>query len=246
MIILFCAVLGAIIGSFCNVVIHRLPRMLAGEALTLSLPASHCPHCLTPVRIRHNIPILSWLILHGRCAVCQVAISWRYPLVELLPALLFAYIAWRHGISYQSAFDMLAISMLLPLFFIDLDTQLLPDRLTLPLAGLALLFAASGYSRVEPGSAVLAAVLGYGIPWLLSRLFCLWRGIEGMGRGDMKLFAGLGAWLGPVALLDIVTWSSLLALLCAVALLRIRPGQIFAFGPYPIVVAIGWVLLFGH
>ena len=242
MVILFYALLGAIIGSFCNVVIYRLPRMLTGEPLTLSWPASHCPHCQTPVCVRHNIPLLGWLMLRGRCAFCHTAIAWRYPLVELLLAVMFAFIAWRQGINKQSLFDMLAISLLVPLFFIDLETQLLPDRLTLPLVGLALLFAASGISRVEPWPAALSAMLGYAGPWLLSRLFFLWRGVEGMGRGDMKLFAGLGAWLGPVALLNVISLSSLLALLCAVTFLRIKPGQPFAFGPYPIVVAIGWVL----
>lgn len=242
MIVLF-ALLGAIIGSFCNVVIYRLPRILQGADLTLSWPGSHCPHCQQPVKVWHNIPLVSWLMLGGRCASCAHPICWRYPLVELIMALLYALIVWRQGLSAQSLFDLLAISLLLPLLFIDLKTQLLPDRLTLPLLAVSLLFAASGQGRVDLISASVAAVLGYALPWLLSSVFRLLRGHEGMGRGDMKLLAALGAWLGPWALLDIFTLSPLVALVSALLLLRIKPGQPFPFGPYPILVACGWMLL---
>lgn len=243
MLIVGFALLGAVIGSFCNVVIYRLPRIMSGQPLTLSWPASHCPHCQQPVRIWHNIPLISWLMLRGRCADCCQPISWRYPLVELLLALLYGVVIWQQGITAQSLFDLVAISLLLPLLFIDLQTQLLPDRLTLPLLILALLFAASGLSRVDFTDAVIAALLGFTVPWLLSRLFYLLRGHEGMGRGDMKLLAGLGAWLGPLTLLNLFSTATLLALLSALLLLRVKIGQPFAFGPYPIVAAVGWVLL---
>ena len=236
--------LGAILGSFCNVVIYRLPRILHGDPLSLSWPPSHCPSCQQPIRWRDNIPLFSWLRLRGRCATCRQPIHWRYPLVEALTAALFGLIIWRQGMTPQSLFDLLAVSLLIPLLFIDLKTMLLPDRLTLPLLALALLFAASGYSDVGFLSSLLAAITGFAVPWLLSLTFRLLRGHEGMGRGDMKLLAGLGAWLGPLALMDIFAASSLLALASALLLLRQNPGQPFPFGPYPIVVAMGWVLLY--
>lgn len=235
--------LGAIFGSFCNVIIYRLPQILQGEALSLSWPASHCPHCKKPIKARHNIPLLGWLMLRGRCAGCGQAISRRYPLVEALLALLYGVIVWQQGITPQSGVDLLATTLLLPLFFIDLQTMLLPDRLTLPLLGLALLFAASGYGDVTLLSALLAAGLGFGMLWLLSWLFQLLRGHEGMGRGDMKLLAALGAWLGPQALLDIMAISTFLALGSALILLRVKPGEPFPFGPYLIIAALGWLLI---
>lgn len=244
MILVFSFLLGAVIGSFCNVVIYRLPFILQGEPLSLSWPASHCPHCKLPVKFRHNVPLLGWLMLRGRCATCKKAISWRYPLVEGLMALLYGGIIWLQGVTPQSLFDVLAVTFLLPLLFIDLRTMLLPDRLTLPLLTLSLLFSFCGYGAVEPMQAVIAALLGFGIPWGLSLLFRLLRGHEGMGMGDMKLLAALGAWLGPLALLDVFVVSTLLALVSALILLRVKPGQPFPFGPYPIIAAIGWVLLY--
>jgi prepilin signal peptidase PulO-like enzyme (type II secretory pathway) len=240
----FFIILGAIIGSFCNVVIYRMPLILHGEKLSLSWPSSHCPHCKQPIKFRHNIPLFGWLLLGGRCAGCGKTISWRYPLVEVMLALLYGLIIWRQGVTPQSLFDLLAVTLLLPLLFIDLDTMLLPDRLTLPLLVLALLFAASGYGGVELRLAAIAAVIGFGLPWLLSLLFRALRGHEGMGMGDMKLLAALGAWLGPLALLDIFALSALLALAVAIILLRVKVGQAFPFGPYPIVAAVGWMLLY--
>ena len=241
MLILFFALVGAIIGSFANVIIYRLPLMIAGSAITLSWPPSHCPACSQPVKIRHNIPVIGWLLLRGRCARCRQAISWRYPLVETAMALLFAFIIWRQGVNAQSLFDLLAIALLVPLLAIDLRTMLLPDKLTLSLLALALVMAACGSGRVDMQLSLAAAAIGFAIPWLLSRLF-RWRyGYEGMGQGDMKLFAALGAWLGPEALCDIFALSSILALVVALLLLRVKPGQPFPFGPYPIIVALGWI-----
>lgn len=243
MLVSFFILLGAVLGSFCNVVIYRLPRILHGETLSLSWPASHCPHCKQPIKVRHNIPLLGCLLLRGRCAGCRQAISRQYPLVETLLALLYGAIIWQQGVTPQSLFDLMAVTLLVPLFFIDLHTMLLPDRLTLPLLVFALLFAASGYGSVTLPSACVAAALGFGVPWLLSWLFRLLRGHEGMGMGDMKLLAALGAWLGPQALLDIVAASTLLALGAALVLLRVKPGEPFPFGPYPIIATLIWLLL---
>ncbi|HEY3983144.1 prepilin peptidase [Cedecea sp.] len=244
MLVSFFILSGAILGSFCNVVIYRLPRMLYGEtALSLSWPASHCPHCKKPIKVRHNIPLFGWLLLRGRCAGCGQPISLRYPLVEALLAFLYGAIVWQQGLTPQSGVDLLVVTLLVPLFFIDLQTMLLPDRLTLPLLVAALLLAASGYGAVTLPSALLAAGLGFGVPWVLSLLFHLLRGHEGMGRGDMKLLAALGAWLGPQALLDVVAASTLLALGAALVLLRVKPGEPFPFGPYPIIAALAWLLM---
>lgn len=243
MLVCFFIFLGAILGSFCNVIIYRLPRMLHGETLSLSWPVSHCPRCKQPIKARHNIPLLGWLLLRGRCAGCGQGISRQYPLVEALLALLYGAIIWQQGVTPQSLFDLLVVMLLVPLFFIDLQTMLLPDRLTLPLLVFALLFAASGYGSVTLPLALVAAALGFGLPWLLSWLFRLLRGHDGMGMGDMKLLAALGAWLGPLALLDIIAASSLLALGAALILLRVKPGERFPFGPYPIIAAVGWLLL---
>lgn len=243
MVILFFTLMGAIIGSFCNVVIYRLPLMLKGEEITLSWPPSHCPGCRQRIRICHNIPILGWLMLMGRSACCGRAISWRYLTVEITMALLFTIIIWRQGITWQSTFDLFAVAMLIPLLFIDIDTMLLPDRLTLPFLLLALAFSASGRSVVEFHQAFIAAISGFGIPWFVARIYSGLCRKEGMGIGDMKLFAGLGAWLGPQALLDIILWSSVSALLVALVLLKTRPSQPFPFGPYPVIAAISWMLI---
>nr|WP_159466076.1 A24 family peptidase [Scandinavium goeteborgense] len=244
MLVIFFALLGAIFGSFCNVVIYRLPRILRGEAMSLSWPASHCPRCKQTVQARYNIPLLGWLLLRGRCGKCRQTISWCYPLVEALLALIYGVIIWRQGLTPQSVFDLLAVTMLLPLLFIDLDTMLLPDKLTLPLLVFSLLFAVSGYGLVTLPSALVAAVFGFGVPWLLSLLFRLLRGHESMGMGDMKLLSALGAWLGPQALLDVLAASTLLALASALLLLKAKLGEPFPFGPYPIAAALGWMLLF--
>lgn len=244
MLVILIIISGAIFGSFCNVVIYRLPLILRGETRSLSWPPSHCPRCQQAIRWWHNIPLFGWLLLRGRCANCRQHISYRYPLVEGLVAGLFGTIIWRQGLTPQSVFDLLAVVLLVPLIFIDLDTMLLPDRLTFPLLFLALLLAATGNSSVDLLSSLFAAVTGFGVPWLLSTLFRLLRGQEGMGRGDMKLLAALGAWLGPLALLDIFAASSLLALASALLLLKHKPGQPFPFGPYPITAALGWMVFF--
>lgn len=210
-----------LVGSFLNVAIHRLPRMmeaewhaqcaeLRGEALpdapryNLWLPRSACPQCGHPITALENIPLLSWLWLRGRCSACRAPIGARYPLVELLTALLSAAVAWKWGASVQTAGALLMVWALIALAFIDLDTALLPDSLTLPLLWLGLLFNLGGHFSSLP-DAVVGAMAGYLVLWLVYWLFKLATGKDGMGYGDFKLLAAIGAWLGwqmlPVTLL---------------------------------------------
>jgi leader peptidase (prepilin peptidase)/N-methyltransferase len=210
-----------LIGSFLNVVIHRLPKMmeadwhaqcaeLRGEALAdappynLSLPRSACPQCGHQITALENIPLLSWLWLRGRCSACSTPISARYPLVELLTALLSAAAAWKWGVSVQTLGALLLVWTLIALAFIDLDTTLLPDSLTLPLLWAGLVFNLGGHFA-NLTEAVIGAMAGYLVLWSVYWLFKLATGKEGMGYGDFKLLAALGAWLGwqmlPVTLL---------------------------------------------
>jgi leader peptidase (prepilin peptidase)/N-methyltransferase len=210
-----------LIGSFLNVVIHRLPKMmeadwhaqcaeLRGETVpdaplyNLSLPRSACPQCGHQITALENIPLLSWLWLRGRCSACSTPISARYPLVELLTALLSAAAAWKWGVSVQTIGALLLVWTLIALAFIDLDTTFLPDNLTLPLLWLGLLFNLGGHFA-SLADAVIGAMAGYLVLWSVYWLFKLATGKEGMGYGDFKLLAALGAWLGwqmlPVTLL---------------------------------------------
>jgi len=238
--ILYAALFGALIGSFLNVIIYRLPRIMAGDKLTLSWPGSHCPHCKTKIRIYHNIPLISWLCLKGQCYQCQQPVHWRYPLVELLTAIMFALVIAKHGITLQSLSDLLLLCFLIPLFFIDLETQLLPNKLTYPLLLCALMLAGSRSGHVDFTHSCFAASLGFGLPWLLN-LFYQWRhGRAGMGMGDMKLFAGVGAWLGYEALLHIMLLASLLAITTTLLFLRQKRHEAFPFGPY--LIGATWVV----
>ncbi|MDZ7595327.1 MAG: A24 family peptidase [Thiobacillus sp.] len=210
-----------LIGSFLNVVIHRLPKMmeadwhaqcaeLRGETpvestpYNLAVPRSACPQCGHRITALENIPLLSWLWLRGRCSACSAPIGARYPLVELLTALLSAAVAWKWGVSVQTLGALLLVWTLVALAFIDLDTTLLPDSLTLPLLWLGLLFNLGGHFASLP-DAVIGAIAGYGVLWSVYWLFKLVTGKDGMGYGDFKLLAAIGAWLGwqmlPVTLL---------------------------------------------
>jgi leader peptidase (prepilin peptidase)/N-methyltransferase len=204
--------LGLCVGSLLNVVIHRLPKMMeaqwreecaalegreppAGETYNLFVPRSACPKCGAPITALQNIPVVSWIALRGRCARCATPISARYPLVELLGAVLAVLVAWRFGYSPALAFGLVYAWALLALTFIDLDTQLLPDDITLPLLWLGLL-ANSGGVFTDLHSAVLGAVGGYLILWAVYWGFRLIAKKEGMGFGDFKLLAAIGAWTG--------------------------------------------------
>jgi leader peptidase (prepilin peptidase)/N-methyltransferase len=240
-----------LIGSFLNVVIHRLPKMMEAEwhvqcaelrgeavaaapAYNLWLPRSACPQCGHPITALENIPLLSWLFLHGRCSACRTLISARYPLVELLVAMLSAAVAWKWGVSMQTLGALLLVWMLVVLAFIDLDTTLLPDSLTLPLVWLGLLFNMNGF-LVPLADAVIGAMAGYLILWSVYWLFKLATGKEGMGYGDFKLLAAIGAWLGwqmlPVTLLLSSVVGALVGIAMIVLVKHDRRVPI-PFGPY--------------
>jgi len=243
--------LGLLIGSFLNVVIHRLPRMmeadwhhqcadLRGETMpetpryNLWVPRSACTHCGHQITALENIPILSWLWLRGRCSACSTPISARYPLVELLTGLLSAAVAWQWGLSVQTLGALFLVWTLIALAFIDFDTTLLPDSLTLPLLWLGLLFNLNGHFASLP-DAVIGAVAGYGVLWSVYWVFKLVTGKDGMGFGDFKLLAAIGAWLGwqllPVTLLLSSVVGAVIGIAMIVLVKHDRRVPI-PFGPY--------------
>ena len=246
-----CLILGLMVGSFLNVVIHRLPRMmelgwqqqcaelrgeepLAHPRYNVVVPRSACPHCGHAIRARENIPVLSYLLLRGKCKGCGAAISPRYPVIEAVSGILSAYAAWHFGFGWATLGALLLIWALLALTFIDFDTQLLPDDLTLPLLWAGLLFNLSG-TYTSLSSAVLGAVSGYLALWAVYWLFKLATGKEGMGYGDFKLLAALGAWLGWQMLPLIILLSSLVGAVVGIALIIIaKHGRHIPipFGPY--------------
>ncbi|MDO5686021.1 MAG: A24 family peptidase [Neisseria sp.] len=249
---------GLLFGSFLNVVIYRLPLMMehawqqqAREVLKigdaqassrpfgLAYPPSHCPSCQTPIKPWSNIPILSFLLQKGRCAHCQAPISWRYPLVELLTGLAFAAIYWHFGWTLAAAGALVFTALVIAMMFIDAQTQLLPDILTLSLLWCGLLINTQGIFTSLP-NAVWGAAIGYLSLWLIFQLFKLVTGKEGMGFGDFKLLAALGAWFGVSALPVIVLLSSVVGLIFAM-ILRIKKGQEMPFGPY--LAVSGWLIL---
>jgi len=239
------------IGSFLNVLIHRLPKMmesewhaqcaeLRGEPVSetplynLWLPRSACPQCGHQITALENIPVLSWLWLRGRCSACRTPISARYPLVELLTGLLSAAAAWKWGVSIQTLGAVFLIWTLIALAFIDLDTTLLPDSLTLPLLWLGLAINLGGHFASLP-DAVIGAIAGYGVLWSVYWLFKLATGKEGMGFGDFKLLAAIGAWLGwqmlPVTLLLSSVVGAVIGIAMIVLVKHDRRVPI-PFGPY--------------
>ncbi|MCO6504620.1 MAG: prepilin peptidase [Snodgrassella sp.] len=253
--ILSALLLGLMIGSFLNVVIYRLPIMMerswqaeARQALqmpvetsarfNLCFPASSCPHCQHKIKIWQNIPLISYLILRGRCAQCSTPISPRYICVELITGLAFAAVMWRYGATPLALGGLILTSVLIALCFIDADTQLLPDQLTLPLIWMGLLFNLySGF--ITPAEAIWGAVLGYLSLWSLFWVFKLLTGKDGMGYGDFKLLAALGAWMGATTLPVIVLMASLVGIVASI-ILRVTRGQPMAFGP-ALVIA-GWIV----
>ena len=272
-------VLGLIVGSFLNVVIYRLPIMLERQwqaqcaqlpvqdaarpaaaaspaapahqpPFNLVVPRSTCPACKAPISAIHNIPVLSYLALRGRCARCQARISARYPAVELLSGLSTALVAWKLGFGWAAACAMLVTWFLIALTFIDLDNQLLPDALTLPLLWLGLLASLTGWASSahalpsDPASAIGGAAIGYVALWAVYQVFRLLTGKEGMGYGDFKLLAALGAWLGWQLLLPIVLLSAGVGAIVGIALIatrRTQRGHPIPFGPF--LAAAGWVAM---
>jgi leader peptidase (prepilin peptidase)/N-methyltransferase len=249
--------LGLCVGSFLNVLIHRLPRMmeaqwradcaeLRGETLppaepyNLFKPDSRCPSCNTPILPRHNVPVVSWLALRGKCAACAAPISARYPAVEALVGTASVLLAWKYGYSWQLAGALLFAWALIALTFIDLDTQLLPDDITLPLLWAGLLFNLWGTFATLP-AAVLGAAGGYLLLWGVYWAFRLLAKKEGMGYGDFKLLAAIGAWTGWQILPVVVLVSALLGTIVgAFVLWRSRRGRDtrIPFGPYLAVAGI--------
>jgi len=275
-------VLGLLIGSFLNVVIHRVPIMLerewrtqaseilatgeegratgplGAEAATpattsapynLFVPRSACVKCGTMITASQNIPILSYLLLKGRCAKCGVRISPRYPVVELTTAILSALVAWKFGFTWYTGAALLLTWSLIALSGIDIDHQLLPDNITLPLLWIGLLLSLMGTVTgiglpVDPRSSIIGAVAGYLSLWSVYHLFRLVTGKEGMGYGDFKLLAALGAWLGWQMLLPIILLSAFTGAVVGIALIvtRGRDRNIpIPFGPY--LAGGGWIAL---
>ena len=246
-----CGVLGLLVGSFLNVVIYRLPKMLdndwrcqcaelrgeeapPSEPLTLAHPRSRCPHCGHPITALENIPIVSWLALRGKCSACRAPISPRYPIIEAASGILSAFAATHFGFGWAVAGALLLIWSLIALTFIDVDTQYLPDSITLPLLWLGLLFNLYGTYGDLP-SAVIGAMAGYLSLWSIYWAFKLATGKEGMGYGDFKLLAALGAWLGWQTLPLVVLLSSLVGALVGIALIVLaKHGRNvpIPFGPY--------------
>lgn len=250
------ALVGLCVGSFLNVVIHRLPLMLDrqwrrdsaemlgvdlspapaddGTPLSLARPRSRCPACKAPIRWYRNIPVLSWLRLRGRCADCGVRIPLRYPLVELVCGVLFAGIGWKFGGQPQALLWCGFAATLIALTGIDWDTTLLPDDLTLPLLWAGLLAALLGWT-LPLSEAVWGAIAGYLSLWTVYWAFKLLTGKEGMGYGDFKLLAALGAWLGPSMIIPIVLAASVIGAVVGIAMKvggSLREGRYVPFGPF--------------
>jgi leader peptidase (prepilin peptidase)/N-methyltransferase len=208
--------LGLVVGSFVNVLIHRLPRMVMAEHATgsdmprydLCMPASHCPHCQTPLKLRHNIPVLSYVWLKGRCGFCEHRIGLQYPLIEFVTALLWLACTWHWGLSAAGLCWASFATVLLALSVIDWQTTLLPDDLTQTLVWGGLLASSLGLLTLPVSQSVFGAVIGYASLWSIATAFERVTGKQGMGAGDFKLLAGLGAWLGPLALLPVVMAAS--------------------------------------
>ncbi|MCX8085712.1 MAG: A24 family peptidase [Rhodocyclaceae bacterium] len=256
-----CGFFGLLIGSFLNVVIHRLPIMLerdwqrqcaelAGkpppeeEPFSLLWPRSRCPHCGRPVAAHENIPLISYLLLKGKCRGCGEPIGLRYPFVEALTGLLFGLAAGQFGLTLAGLGALAFIAAMIALAFIDFDTQLLPDDITLPLLWAGLLINLPGTFTTLP-SAVIGAAAGYLALWSVYWLFKLVTGKEGMGYGDFKLLAAIGAWLGWQMLPLVILLSSLVGALVGVGLIVLaRHGRNvpIPFGPY--LAAAGLIALF--
>jgi len=250
--VLLFGILGLAVGSFLNVVIHRLPQMMerqwqdeveqskgaepaAREPFNLMVPRSRCPQCGHLIRWNENIPVLSYAILRGRCSACAAPISVRYPLVELGTALLFAYCAWHWGATTTALLWSGFSAAILALALIDWDTTLLPDDITLPLLWAGLVASTLQWTAVPLPAAIWGVVAGYVSLWLVYWAFKLITGKEGMGYGDFKLFAALGAWFGWPALVPIILMASVIGAVIGLAMKfssGLREGGYVPFGPF--------------
>jgi leader peptidase (prepilin peptidase)/N-methyltransferase len=254
-------ILGLLVGSFLNVVIYRLPVMMQrswrkecreylelpavddDETLNLILPGSRCPACKTAIKPYQNIPVLSYLLLGGKCGHCATPISLRYPLIEAFTGICSAIVAWHFGYGPEMLFALLLTWSLIALSFIDIDQQLLPDSITLPMLWLGL-FLSLFSLYTDSRTAIIGAVAGYLSLWSVYQLFKLLTGKEGMGYGDFKLLALFGAWLGWQYLPMIILLSSLVGAVIGIAMIVFRKhdaAQPIPFGPY--LAAAGWLAL---
>ncbi len=256
------AVLGLLVGSFLNVVIYRLPKMMENEwrsqcltllepeteqkaatPFNLASPPSRCPHCNHKIRPWENIPLISYLMLQGRCRGCKSRISIRYPIIELVCGIMTGIVAWHFGAGWQAGAAMLFSWSLIALTMIDFDHQLLPDNITLPLLWLGLLISLTEVF-VDSHTSLIGAAAGYLVLWSVYWLFKLLTGKEGMGYGDFKLLAVLGAWMGWQLLPVIILLSSIVGAVVGITLIlaRGRDRNIpIPFGPY--LAAAGWITL---
>lgn len=259
-----------IIGSFLNVVIHRLPIMMEREwhehceelskespgreipdgRFDLIVPRSRCPSCGHLIKAWQNIPVISYLLLSGKCGHCNESISARYPLVEMLTAILAALCAWRFGFGWEAVMAIVLTLALVPISMIDADTQLIPDSIVLPLLWIGLLMslfhpmADSATLFIPPKDAIVGAVAGYLSLWTVYQLFKLVTGKEGMGYGDFKLLAALGAWLGWQPLPQIILMSAVVGAIVGISLMAFRKHERsvpIPFGPY--LAAAGWITM---
>ncbi len=260
----FSVILGLMVGSFLNVVIHRLPKMMEREwhanclelqgkevpeqtKYTIVTPRSACPSCGHQITALENIPIVSYVMLGGKCKGCKTKISMRYPLLEALTGTLIGLVAYKFGYTYSALFAFIYVLALITLTFIDFDTQLLPDDITLPLLWLGLLFNLSnGFTDLK--SAVIGAMLGYLILWSVYWLFKLVTGKEGMGYGDFKLLGAIGAWFGWQMLPAVILLSSVVGAVIGIGMIVFRGktgGTAIPFGPF---LALGGIaaLFFGQ
>ncbi|MCC7082040.1 MAG: prepilin peptidase [Burkholderiales bacterium] len=258
-----CALLGLIVGSFLNVVIHRLPKMLerqwqgecdelrgdkptAAPRYNLIAPASACPGCNHRIRALENVPLVSYIALRGKCSACGMRIPLRYPAVELLSGMLSAYVGWHFGPGWTAAAALVFAWSMIVLACIDLDTFFLPDNITLPLVwGGLLAHLLNLFPEISLADAVIGAIAGYCALWSVFWLFKLATGKEGMGYGDFKLLAAIGAWLGWKALPLVILLSSLVGATVGIALVVLRRqgrDMPIPFGPYLVVA--GLIALF--
>jgi len=260
----FSVILGLMVGSFLNVAIHRLPKMMEREwhnnclelqgkdvpeqpKYTIVTPRSACPKCGHNIGALENIPIISYLMLGGKCKGCKTGISMRYPLIEALTGALIGAVAYKYGYTYTTLFAWIYVLALITLTFIDLDTQLLPDDITLPLLWLGLLFNLNmGFTDLK--SAVIGAMLGYLILWVVYWAFKLVTGKEGMGYGDFKLLGAIGAWFGWQLLPAVILLSSVVGAVIGIGMIIFKGktgGTAIPFGPF---LALGGIaaLFFGR
>ncbi len=261
--ITFSVIFGLMVGSFLNVVIHRLPKIMEREwhnnclelqgkevptqpKYTIATPRSACPKCEHKITALENIPVISYLFLGGKCKGCKTKISLRYPLIEALTAALLGIIAYQFGYTYTTLFAWIFTLALIALTFIDFDTQLLPDDITLPLLWLGLLFNFNaGFTDLK--SAVIGAMVGYLVLWSVYWLFKIVTGKEGMGYGDFKLLAAIGAWFGWQLIPAVILLSSVLGAIIGIGLILFKGksgGTAIPFGPF---LALGGIaaLFFG-